>query len=1211
MSNNTNSYHHYQYHQHHPSTTITTLITNHNNNHHTTNNTTPTTTNNTINITKKQRASLSVLSQRAVLSSKRKIWDSNVVGMDAAESAAEIAYNLVRQALLGSVHLTRTVYGAAKDTTNNINHALLLPLKEYVLLPTFMGVEQVWCALGDVDQLPPGLELIRHHAPFGLGEAILAPLLLQWWRMCQSLVQFLSHVAHSTTSLNKQAVREAVDHFLTLTKTGLHQTSIAIQLYVKRLDANVTRTLMHTQWKVLGSGPYATLEASQKGEVLDHVCKRYLARPTELARYELAAHIRAHNPLLYQDLFVSGLLQQRQTSCVVAVGLQKQCYYSVEEWLSTQLYSNDNDDMEEEENDDLDAPYLLFHNRSSDTKSIRPTHNRKTRVVPLYFRLPYINGERPKNDAPWQRVNELDRRALEQKYQEMAASKQQQHQNNDNGDSTTMVATCAVDNNNKNNMAQWYEPDLEQDVLIDQKRHAVSFVRGSSPSTNNTSHSPIQMMVRPTLWRFHGIASAEIRRSVWFVDTNKTGLQPYSEEAAAILEDAYLFLKWRAQRSSSMTTSAATNNYDDSNNINNPDATSVLTVQVVSPDGSEQQLVQFSSLTQVTAISKTLGGAISLFKRRVYRGVLIVEEEEENKHHHHHAAARKSQQPQPSSPPTSPMSTTSLTTIPEIDDDKVDAAEEDDTLWLECLSPNPSIATNSSTKNTTPPHHLLALPPTDLHLEDEYQKQLLAKEQHSSAAHHTDHLILVVHGIGEMLRSTEVFGHQTPTIVDCCGFLRTNHAQISPGGQNVEYIPVEWHEAFVAQRNNNTSSSSGSIVDIANVNDISLPTIPTMRHFANDVLMDVLYFMSPQYHDLIIQIVTNELNLVWNKFQKLHGYNDIGEQHQEQLPKVSIIGHSLGAIIAWDILDHQQVKTTTASEKTNRTTTTTMDENNNDEQEDQDDNNDSPSAATPITIQEDADYPYPEISPEPGQPPSSPNNNNKEKETATTSPSSSYPQLTFATENVFFLGAPIAVFLMMRNNNNNMMMQQQNSSDITAEQQQQYNTMSPTFCFKTCRNVFNIFHPYDPVAYRMEPLIHRSLSKVEPMIIPHGNSQSGFRVHYQTKRIWLKFVEESQDAVVHIFERKLQQFGLIDGEEQQPDHHHQDFQAGGEEFNNNNTTTNSPFGVLNQGRRIDYMLQEHEIENANEYVAALAAHSSYWLEKDLSLFVAKQLLNDN
>lgn len=48
-------------------------------------------------------------------------------------------------------------------------------------------------------------------------------------------------------------------------------------------------------------------------------------------------------------------------------------------------------------------------------------------------------------------------------------------------------------------------------------------------------------------------------------------------------------------------------------------------------------------------------------------------------------------------------------------------------------------------------------------------------------------------------------------------------------------------------------------------------------------------------------------------------------------------------------------------------------------------------------------------------------------------------------------------------------------------------------------------------------------------------------------------------------------------------------------------------GQLNQGRRIDYVLQEKEIESANEYVAALAAHSSYWMEKDLSLFIARQI----
>ena len=54
-----------------------------------------------------------------------------------------------------------------------------------------------------------------------------------------------------------------------------------------------------------------------------------------------------------------------------------------------------------------------------------------------------------------------------------------------------------------------------------------------------------------------------------------------------------------------------------------------------------------------------------------------------------------------------------------------------------------------------------------------------------------------------------------------------------------------------------------------------------------------------------------------------------------------------------------------------------------------------------------------------------------------------------------------------------------------------------------------------------------------------------------------------------------------------------------------------PTGKLNQGRRIDFMLHEKEIENANEYVATLAAHSCYWMEKDLSLFVAWEIFRSS
>ena len=38
-----------------------------------------------------------------------------------------------------------------------------------------------------------------------------------------------------------------------------------------------------------------------------------------------------------------------------------------------------------------------------------------------------------------------------------------------------------------------------------------------------------------------------------------------------------------------------------------------------------------------------------------------------------------------------------------------------------------------------------------------------------------------------------------------------------------------------------------------------------------------------------------------------------------------------------------------------------------------------------------------------------------------------------------------------------------------------------------------------------------------------------------------------------------------------------------------------PIGQLNQGRRIDYVLQEKPIEKLNEYLFALSSHLCYWL----------------
>lgn len=118
-------------------------------------------------------------------------------------------------------------------------------------------------------------------------------------------------------------------------------------------------------------------------------------------------------------------------------------------------------------------------------------------------------------------------------------------------------------------------------------------------------------------------------------------------------------------------------------------------------------------------------------------------------------------------------------------------------------------------------------------------------------------------------------------------------------------------------------------------------------------------------------------------------------------------------------------------------------------------------------------------------------------------------------------------------------------------------------------------------------------------------------MQYQTKRLWRKLVQttmETQQNLVNAIEAVIRGTGLLDS-------HGDDHVEG--EADDTASEAGYPYdqdrlahvvtGNLNQGKRIDYMLQEKEIETANEYVAALAAHSCYWIEKDLSLFVARQL----
>ena len=90
-------------------------------------------------------------------------------------------------------------------------------------------------------------------------------------------------------------------------------------------------------------------------------------------------------------------------------------------------------------------------------------------------------------------------------------------------------------------------------------------------------------------------------------------------------------------------------------------------------------------------------------------------------------------------------------------------------------------------------------------------------------------------------------------------------------------------------------------------------------------------------------------------------------------------------------------------------------------------------------------------------------------------PSVIYPKLDFEPVSFYALGSPIALFNAVRG----------------------INALGANFKLPTCPRFFNIFHPYDPVAYRIESLIDPEYANLRPVTIPHHAGRK--RMHLELK----------------------------------------------------------------------------------------------------------------
>lgn len=109
---------------------------------------------------------------------------------------------------------------------------------------------------------------------------------------------------------------------------------------------------------------------------------------------------------------------------------------------------------------------------------------------------------------------------------------------------------------------------------------------------------------------------------------------------------------------------------------------------------------------------------------------------------------------------------------------------------------------------------------------------------------------------------------------------------LPPKPKRIELLPIEWWDKI-------HSSSSQLMKSLLAT---TLNTIPSLRAIANDVVFDVLMYLTPEFCETVLECVSTQIEDLYQGFQKVH------PNFLKQGGQCSIIGHSLGSVIVWDLL---------------------------------------------------------------------------------------------------------------------------------------------------------------------------------------------------------------------------------------------------------------------------------------------------------------------
>ncbi|KAI0538192.1 DDHD domain-containing protein [Xylaria digitata] len=352
-----------------------------------------------------------------------------------------------------------------------------------------------------------------------------------------------------------------------------------------------------------------------------------------------------------------------------------------------------------------------------------------------------------------------------------------------------------------------------------------------------------------------------------------------------------------------------------------------------------------------------------------------------------------------------------------------------------------------------------------------------------------EHLVLVTHGIGQLLslRMESVnFVHDVNMLRKTLKGVYAHSEDLKalnsdngdgPGNSKIQVLPVCWRHLldFPKRREKKGETDLGDVTEeedeYPSLEDITIEGMAFARSLISDLALDVLLYQSA-YREQITEIVLKESNRIYKLFL---------ERNPEFEGKVHIIGHSLGSAIMFDILCRQ--KQLAANIEPLRNPLRFW-----------------PSQERPETPKDTKDLSF-----------------------------------DFHVEDLYCLGSPVGLFQMLKGrtiaarHQPNAAPSESPLSTAYTEDPFLSGTSTPgqnvsaitglpfSVSSPKVAQLFNIFHPSDPIAYRLEPLVSSAMSSLKPQALPYtkkgifgavapqGLSGIGVKVGQSVSGLWSSF----------------------------------------------------------------------------------------------------------